>query len=296
MRTTLDCLVCFMHQARSLSILATDDLATQRQLLNYAGQYIASADTKLSPPDNVVALYAAFAKILQTEDPFAQVKQESNSFALSLREEIRQRIGQAEDPLRTAIRAAIAGNIIDYAAQHVFDAAQTMQACFSQEFIIDDSPALLHLLDKPETKVLYLCDNCGEIVFDCLLIEQLQQRGCQVTAAVRGYPIINDATLADAQISGLDQICPVISNGTACPGTPLAQCSEEFRQRFQAADLIISKGMGNFETLSEESAPIFFLFTVKCSQVARHLSQRQQLAPDLLSGTGEMVLLQQQRP
>ncbi|MCI5126419.1 MAG: DUF89 family protein, partial [Candidatus Electrothrix sp. AR5] len=161
-----------------------------------------------------------------------------------------------------------------------------------REFVLDDYSFLLETLQgKP--KVLYLCDNCGEIVFDGLLIRQLNKLGCQVTAAVREAPIINDATMADAQTCGLDKICSVISNGTRCPGTSLDACSEEFREHFRAADLIISKGMGNFETLSEVSAPIFFLFTVKCSQVARHLTERQGFKSGFLKGAGEMVLLRQ---
>ncbi|MCI5191354.1 MAG: DUF89 family protein, partial [Candidatus Electrothrix sp. AS4_5] len=151
----------------------------------------------------------------------------------------------------------------------------------------------LHDRQNRMPRVLYLCDNCGEIVFDGLLIKQLNRLGCQVTAAVRESPIINDATLQDAQFCGLDTMCTVISNGTGCPGTPLASCSTEFKQCFQEADLIISKGMGNFESLSEVSAPIFFLFTVKCSRVADHLTKIQDFAPGFLQGTGEMVLLRQ---
>ena len=292
MRTTLDCLVCFMRQARSAGLLATDNPALQRQLLDGAGRYMEKVDTELSPPENAVGLYALFAEILGDNDPFAQVKQEGNDFALSLQEEIEQRIQVADDPLRAAVRVAIAGNIIDYGALHSFDAAATMQECFDREFVLDDYPVLLEALQgKP--KVLYLCDNCGEIVFDGLLIKEMNRLGCQVTAAVRESPIINDATVEDAQSCGLDRICSVISNGTRCPGTPLESCSEEFKEHFRAADLIISKGMGNFETLSEVSAPIFFLFTVKCSQVARHLTERQGFAPGFLKGAGEMVLLRQ---
>ncbi len=257
MRTTLDCLVCFMRQARSTGMLATDDVLLQRRLCDEAGGFIASADTDISPPENAVELYRIFAEVLGTDDPFAQVKRESNAFALSLKDEMEQRIQAAKDPLRAAVRVAIAGNIIDYAAQHLFDAEKTMAECFDREFVLDDYPALLEALSGSAAKVLYLCDNCGEIVFDGLLIEQLKNRGCSITAAVRDVPIINDATLVDARICGLDKICPVISNGTGCPGTPLALCSEEFQTHFRAADLIISKGMGNFETLSEESAPIF---------------------------------------
>lgn len=295
MRTSLDCLVCYMKQARSIGHLADADAAAQRRLCDEAGRFIATVDTTLSPPENAIALYAAFGRILGSDDPFARVKQEGNELALSLREEIRGKIEAADDPLRAAVRAAIGGNIIDYAAQHSFDAAQTMQDCFARDFVVDDYAALRDAVSKAGANVLYLCDNCGEIVFDCLLIEQLLRLGCQVTAAVRGGPIINDATLDDARLCGMEQLCPVISSGIACPGTPLALCSEEFRAQFNAADVIISKGMGNFETLSETAAPIFFLFTVKCGQVVRHLIERLGLAPDTLRGSGEMVLLRQQR-
>lgn len=293
MRTSLDCLVCFMKQARSIGRLAGTDLAAQRLLCNEAGRFIPAVDTSRSPPENAIALYEIFARILESDDPFAKAKQESNELALSLRDEIKERIAKADDPLRAAVRAAIGGNIIDHAAQHVFDAAQTMQDCFEREFVIDDYAALRQAVGKSGHKVLYLCDNCGEIVFDGLLIEQLQRCGCHVTAAVRGGPIINDAALADARASGVDRLCPVISSGIACPGTPLARCSAEFRAHFQTAELIISKGMGNFETLSETAAPLFFLFTVKCGQVARHLAERQGLHQGALTGSGEMVLLRQ---
>jgi hypothetical protein len=283
-----------MRQARSTGLLATDDLSLQRQLIEGAGQYLEKVDTELSPPENAMGLYALFADILGNDDPFAQVKEEGNSFARAVQEEVAQRIQVAEDSLRAAIRIAIAGNIIDYGALHEFDAAATLQECFDQPFAWDDYPILLEALQRPANpKVLYLCDNCGEIVFDGLLIKELNKQGCQVTAVVREAPIINDATLEDARTCGLDKICTVISNGTNCPGTPLTTCSAEFQEQFHAADLIISKGMGNFETLSEVAAPIFFLFTVKCHQVAQHLTDRQGLAPGVVQGNGEMVLLRQ---
>ena len=295
MRTSLDCLVCFMRQARATGKLATDDQAAQRRIIDEAGRFLSTVDPDRSPPENAVALYEIFSRILQVNDPFARVKRESNEFALSLRDEMEKRIAAAADPLRAAIRVAIGGNIIDYAAQHVFDAEKTMDTCLEQEFVLDDYPALQQVMERAGqgASLLYLCDNCGEIVFDSLLVQQLLHRGCRVTVAVRARPIINDATLEDALSSGLEKICPVITNGTGCPGTPLADCSEEFKRHFKDADIIISKGMGNYETLSEVPAPIFFLFTVKCSEVARHVTECKQLAPGILTGSGEMILMQQ---
>jgi uncharacterized protein with ATP-grasp and redox domains len=295
MQTSLDCLVCFIRQAGSTGKLATDDSILQRRIIEAAGNFLAAVDPERSPPENAVSLYTKIAEILQVKDPFARVKQEGNSFALGIRNDLAARIDGAADPLRAAIRVAIGGNIIDYAAQHVFDVEETMNTCLTREFILDDYPALQAAMDAagPEPELLYLCDNCGEIVFDGLLIRRLQKQGCRVTAAVREFPIINDATMQDARFTGLDRVCPVITNGTGCPGTPLADCSEEFIRHFKAADIIISKGMGNYETLSEEKAPIFFLFTVKCSQVARHVTERKQLVAGTLTGTGEMILMQQ---
>jgi len=295
MRTSLDCLVCFIRQARSTGVLASRDPLVRRRLIDEAGRFLANVDPEQSPPENAVALYGLFSSILDDPDPFSQVKQESNAFALSLRDEMASRIAEARDPLRAALRVAIGGNIIDYAAQHVFDAEKTMNSCLEEPFILDDYPALQDALaaGKGAVDLLYLCDNCGEIVFDALLVQQLQHSGCRVTVAVRERPIINDATMEDAVFCGLDRICPVITNGTSCPGTPLEACSAEFQQHFNDADLIISKGMGNYETLSEVRAPVFFLFTVKCSEVARHVTERKQLASGQLQGVGEMILLQQ---
>ncbi len=295
MQTNLDCLICFMRQARSTGMLATNNEQIRRQIINRAGQYLAKVQPELSPPENAVGLYRMMADVLQVADPFAEVKEQSNLFALRMKSELEKQIVAAGDPLRAAIRIAIGGNIIDYAAQHVFNIEQTMQACLTRKFVLDDYSSLQKNIEAARggADVLYLCDNCGEIVFDTLLIKQLKRHGCRITAAVRSVPIINDATMADARAVGLDKICPVITNGTGCPGTPLGHCSREFQDCFTQADCIISKGMGNFETLSEVQENIFFLFTVKCSEVARHVTRLKHLPKGQLKGEGEMVLMQQ---
>jgi uncharacterized protein with ATP-grasp and redox domains len=229
-------------------------------------------------------------------DPFAELKRHSNELALTLRERLAVQIAQSGDPLFSALRYAVCGNIIDYAARHSFDVNDSMAGCEQQVFLHSDYKLLRALLDRHGSgrRLLYLADNCGEIVFDGLFIQELQQLGWQVTMAVRDGVIINDATMEDARSCGIDTICRVISNGVVCPGTPLPDCSAEFREEFHRADCIISKGMGNFETLSEVSGPIFFLFTVKCPVVACHLAERLDGERKRIQGQGEMVLLAQE--
>ena len=290
MQTDLECLVCFVRQALSAARLSTRDPRLQRRVIDETGRMLSQVNLKNTPPENAVFLYRLIAEISGRQDPFQDLKHQSNVFALSLYDSISAQVEAATDPLRAAIHFAACGNIIDYAAQHSFDAAESMAECTSRSFLVDDYPALVGQISRiKRPKILYLADNCGEIVFDSIVIGELQKIGCEMTLAVRGAPIINDATMEDAVFCGLTSVCRVIDNGTGCPGTPLADCSMEFRRCFAEADIILSKGMGNFETLSDVDAPLFFLFTVKCSRVARYLNDlfaEQELG---ITGTGEMM-------
>jgi len=240
-------------------------------------------DFSLSPPQNSIRVYSEIASLSQCIDPFADLKKESNELALSLSIETKNAITLSKDPLLAAIIFSIAGNIIDYGSQQDFNAQKTISNCLNQQLIINDYLLLKEDINNANT-ILYLGDNSGEIVFDSLVIEHLDN---EVIFAVKENPIINDALLQDAKACGLDKKCRVISNGTNCPGTPLADCSETFLEYFNKADVIISKGQGNFETLSEVNRPVYFLLTVKCPIVAHHIME--------LSGkevkTGAMVLM-----
>ncbi|HHD56825.1 MAG TPA: DUF89 family protein [Desulfobulbaceae bacterium] len=292
MQTDLECLVCFVRQALSAARLSTRDPQIQRRVIDETGRMLSRVNVKDTPPENAVFLYRLIAEITGKQDPFKELKHQSNVFALSLYDSINSQVEAATDPLRTAIHFAACGNIIDYAAQHSFDAAESMAGCSSRSFLVDDYSALVEQIRAVrQPKVLYLADNCGEIVFDSIAIRELQKIGCDVTLAVRGAPIINDATMEDAVFCGLTSVCRVIDNGTGCPGTPLGDCSEEFRRCFGEADVILSKGMGNFETLSDVDAPLFFLFTVKCSRVASYLNDLFTGRELGLTGRGEMMFL-----
>ncbi|MEW6428628.1 MAG: ARMT1-like domain-containing protein [Thermodesulfobacteriota bacterium] len=271
MRTTLDCLPCFLRQAVFAAGLGNLDAGQRHALVCAVAELLPRLDMELSPPENAVAVYRLIATHLGVDDPFLQLKQQSTAGAMAMLPGLRQAVTASADPLLASLRFAIAGNIIDYGANHAFDAQQALDTCLAAPLAIDDYRDLATDLAGART-VLYLADNCGEIVLDGLFLERLA--GKEVTVAVKESPIINDATLADARASGLDRFAALISNGTGVPGTPLPRCSDSFRRLFAGADLVISKGQGNFETLSEESRPIYFLLTVKCPVVARHVSEK----------------------
>lgn len=200
-------------------------------------------------------------------------------------------VKNAKVPLATAIGFAIAGNIIDYGAAGQFDVEEAFRRSREMSYAIDHRAEMLAALAslQPGANILYLTDNCGEIVYDSLVIEILAQKKLDITVAVKSGAIINDALLEDAYTAGLDKWATIIANGTSCPGTPLESCSEEFRQLFEQADMVISKGQGNFETLSGADRNIFFLLTVKCKVVAQHLEDITESSQEL-SGKGEMVV------
>jgi len=167
---------------------------------------------------------------------------------------------------------AVAGNIIDFGlgAHGCEEIAveDTIMNALDSPFAVNDIPELIERLGDAE-HILYVADNAGEIVLDRIFIEHIGPD--RVTCAVRSAPVINDATLTDAAQAGLDRLCRVIPSGSEAPGTPLSLCSEEFLECFAAADLVISKGQGNFETLDAPGREVFHLFMVKCPVVSQEV-------------------------
>ena len=216
-------------------------------------------------------MHRLIRRLAGDDDPYREVKERFNRAALALYPELKERVRRSPDPLEAAVRIAIAGNIIDFGINRnlqesdVHDAIeQAMDAPLDKAALNDFRKAL-----ADASSILYLGDNAGEIVFDRLLVEQMPVD--KVTFAVRGSPVINDATMDDARAVGLTEIVEVIGNGSDAPGTLLESCSDEFRRRFEAADLILSKGQGNYETVSHIPKRIFFLLKVKCPVIARDL-------------------------
>jgi hypothetical protein len=180
---------------------------------------------------------------------------------------------QAPDRLEGGVRVAIAGNVIDFGIYEKIDLDRSLSESFRLPLSAIDYRNFAQAVANAR-RILYLCDNAGEIVFDHVLIETLRDRGKDVTAVVKGSPVINDATLEDAAAAGLAECAAVIDNGNDGIGTLLEACSQRFMDAYRSADLIISKGQANYETLVQtKDARIFFLFKVKCPVVARVLSR-----------------------
>jgi uncharacterized protein with ATP-grasp and redox domains len=270
MRTSLDCIPCFIRQAldavRMLSANPNDHERIVRDVLAWTSEM----DLDEPPPVLGQRIHRRLREIAGVDDPYRAAKDRLNSMALSLLPELRAEIEAAPEPLATAVRLAIAGNVIDMGLNTRVtesDVRQAIGEALAESFFGEQ--AEFQRAVAQARKILYLADNAGEIVFDRLLIERLSP--ARVTLAVRGAAIINDATMADAQAVGLHEIVEVIDNGSDAPGTVLADCSDAFVRRFNQADLILAKGQGNYETLNEEPRNIFFLFKAKCAVIADHI-------------------------
>ena len=270
MHTALDCVPCFARQALEAARFVTDDPAIQERLVRGVLSLTAEMDFAQSPPVVAQLIHRELRRLTGVRDPYRLVKERFNQVVLDILPEMAAQVRMATDPLAVALRLAIAGNVIDLGVNGTITDDQAREAIYrTLDEPFDGDTAAFRRAVEEARNILYLADNAGEIVLDRLLVEQLPLE--RVTVAVRGGPILNDATLIDAHAAGLCDLVEVIDNGSDAPGTILGDCSAEFLQRFAGADLIISKGQGNFETLSDENANIWFLFKVKCSAVSTHV-------------------------
>ncbi len=280
MRTFLDCIPCFMKQTLSAGRLMnlSDDVI--KELFDTVGAGLSEVSLETSPPDMARKLQQLINEKMGEIDPYHALKQESNAKALEYYEMMSTLVEEADDKLKSAIQVAIAGNIIDYGAIHDLDVAKELKTLMNQERLQlerEDSENFAYKAFHKELgaakTLVYVGDNAGEIVFDKIFISTIKELypELKITFATRGKPILNDCLLEDAQQIGLDKLVTVVSSGSDAPGMVVERCSDEFLELFHSADLIISKGQGNFEALSDVDAPIYFLLIAKCEVVARTL-------------------------
>lgn len=293
MRTDLECLPCFFRQVSRTLGLAGVNGDQGRDIIRRACRIIEDASFD-QPPARITTLLHRMMREAVGVDPYRKIKDEYNGIALGLLPAVRKMAESAarsvqpdEGRLAGGVQAAIAGNIIDFGIYDSIDLEGSLRDSFQMSLPDTSFGDLVRDLASAG-RILYLCDNAGEIAFDRILIDVLREQGKQVTAVVKGAPVINDATQEDAAAVLLHESAnEIIDNGSDGIGTLLERCSPRFLDAYRSADLIISKGQANYETLAAENdARIFFLFKVKCPVVARCLGRKD----------GDIVLMDNRRP
>lgn len=269
------CIECLVHRQFRLAQEKNDGEKANRYLRDVL-QALLDAPAGVSAPYMIEQFSQAYEKYWPGDDPYGKLKQDSNDLVLGLLPEIRPMVEQAADPLAMALKFAQTGNFLDFgiltpevAHQALWDAVKKTP---EMELDGDVYARLLRDLENGRRLVI-LGDNAGEIAFDLLLVEQLQRRfpELEILYCVRGKNSLNDATRADAAYVGMDRLVTILDNGTGISGTELAFISDELRQALDSADVILSKGSGNLESLAGCGLNIYYIFMCKCKRVAKIL-------------------------
>ncbi|OYT54654.1 MAG: hypothetical protein B6U72_02090 [Candidatus Altiarchaeales archaeon ex4484_2] len=267
MNVNLDCVPCFMQQALKTARIATDDERKQEEILRETAGLLNRVSYECTPPEIAHQVHEIVRRISGNEDPYREVKLHDNKLALDLYPWLKQQVRKSDDPLYTAVKLAVAGNIIDYGVNQSFNVEETIERVLGMDFALDAMDEFRKDLAKAE-EIYYLADNAGEIVFDRVLIDEFKNK--RIILVVKGGPIINDATMEDVETAGLSDKVDVDYMGNGMPGTGPERTDPLFLQKLRDADLVLSKGQGNFEGLNEQDY-IYFLLMAKCPLIARHI-------------------------
>jgi len=281
LKVELRCISCILNRGYLQIQEATDDTALQFKTLSAILRFLAE---EFKPTANPAYLGTKrdrlIRKITGNPDPYKQKKQLSNKKALEVVPLAKTIISKETSPelrFRKACLSAIVGNIMEFDIPdnpfNFTDLEKLIQQA-EKDLALDEIPQIFNKAKKAK-QVLYLTDNAGEIAFDTLLVQELKNLGAHVTVAVKDGPILNDATMEDAQIVGMDKIADkVMSTGSDAVGLFPEDCSDEFLNVYNSVDFVVAKGMGHAETLTELQLPVphALLLRTKCCTVASHLN------------------------
>lgn len=271
METSLDCIPCminsFLHLLKNGMLPGEKQVPAMQRLLSY----LATADLQKSPPALAREMHHIIREELDNPDPYYDIKKHYNSKMMDMLPRFSAMVEKANDPFDMALRLAMAGNVIDFGPQNRMDIMETIDRVVDAEFGIDDSQQLRDDVAHAEN-LLYIGDNCGEIVLDRLFMQTINHP--RVTFVVRGGPAINDALMEDAEFVGMDKLAAIITTGDNAPGAVWETASDEFRRAVKSADVVISKGQGNLEALMDVDANIYFLLVAKCDLIASRIGAK----------------------
>ena len=287
MKSQLLCIPCTVRTAYDIAVKATEDRDLQRRIVYETLRWLSRKQniTEETPPRLHTYVQRLARKITGNDDPFRELKWKSNEIALKVMHVLDYRCQKRsfEDAFRLAVLGTICGNTIDFEVEgHRFSMSELenhLLRCLDGSLAIDDTFKLMDAISRSK-RILYLLDNAGEIAFDKFLMQMIKEKyPVKIFAAVKSGPILNDATLEDAEQIGLEEIAEVITTGNDHIGINLDESSEEFLRCLREADLIIAKGQGYYESMTEVehllSKPIVYVLRAKCTLVAESLGVQQ---------------------
>lgn len=271
MNLTFDCYECVLKQALLLAGQISQNDSKRREIMREMLDFIRHNAEHIVPPEMAMYLFGVFERETGISDQFREIKIKSTRLGLELLDEFRTLVNNSDDPLKTAIRISIGGNIIDYGVNPHFqlaDAADEIRKVLDMPY---DQAALDDLAERIRSakQVFYMLDNCGEAVLDRLVLENIPGK---VVVGVRGKPAINDVTRTEAIESGITN-WEIVDTGVGAPGVLLDKAPAEFLDAIKKSDLVITKGQGNFESLESRftAKPLYFLMRIKCKVIAEFL-------------------------
>ena len=274
MKTHLECIPCFIKQSLEASRMATDDKEIQTKVLREVMKYFQNASLTNTPPELSREVHKIIREITGSKDPYKKVKDKSNEMAKKDYLYLKKVANESDDPLLMAIKLSIVGNVIDFGTTNRFNVNEMIDNAINKDFDASSYPYFKRVLEQSET-ILYLADNSGEIFFDKLLLEEIVKKQKKITYVVKANPIINDALTVDANFAGIDEIATIIEGDSgqklSSPGMLLSYASKKFIEIFESSDMVISKGQGNYEGLSDVDREVFFMLVVKCPLVAEDI-------------------------
>jgi damage-control phosphatase, subfamily I len=286
MRMHVDCFPCYFRQAQQAGEFSTGDRALQWKAVCKLADFLSRLPAEADPTRTAEDIHRVIREALGDPDPYKKVKEEYTEKAEAMLPLIDTLAASGADSLLTAVRIAIAGNIIDFGAGGAFDVESAIRGALDCRFAIDHYAAFRAAFERAKT-VLYIGDNTGEIYFDIPLLRLLGGR--EVTFVTRGGPVLNDATIEYARRAGLDRYARLADTGSQSPGFPVERVRPEVRELFNSVDLVIAKGQANFESLHAAARPgLFMLLKTKCNLVARVLQV--EFGDILLIESGRVVL------